>query len=143
MIEIPESLKTVFTADLEERTGEHIIRVPSDQIDHGAVTPGETYRVVLTEVSGGGNDVATDGSSAAGRTGRSAERGPPVEEDEVLEVEIETIGDQGDGIAKVDRGFVVIVPNGEPGDKVTVRIDSVHENMAFAEIIERDTDVTV
>jgi predicted RNA-binding protein with TRAM domain len=53
-------------------------------------------------------------------------------------VTIETIGDQGDGIAKVDRGYVVIVPGGQPGDEPTVEIEQVQENVAFASVVDID-----
>ena len=43
---------------------------------------------------------------------------------------IESLGDQGDGITKIDRGYVVIVPGTRPDDKVTVEI----ENVAFARV---------
>jgi predicted RNA-binding protein with TRAM domain len=51
-------------------------------------------------------------------------------------VTIETVGDQGDGIAKVDRGYVVIVPDTEPGAQPTVRIETVRENLAFASVVD-------
>jgi predicted RNA-binding protein with TRAM domain len=53
-------------------------------------------------------------------------------------VTIETVGDQGDGIAKVERGYVVIVPGAQPGDQPTVEIEQVQENVAFASIIDSD-----
>jgi predicted RNA-binding protein with TRAM domain len=62
---------------------------------------------------------------------------PPVEEGEQRDVEIEDIGEQGDGISRVDRGFVVIVPDTEQGERVTVQITDVRENVAFAEVVER------
>ena len=52
---------------------------------------------------------------------------------------IETTGDQGDGIAKVERGYVVIVPGGQPGDEPTVEIEQVQENVTFASIVERNS----
>ncbi|ELZ53165.1 hypothetical protein C465_01419 [Halorubrum distributum JCM 9100] len=58
---------------------------------------------------------------------------------EVRDVTIETTGDQGDGIAKVERGYVVIVPGGQPGDEPSVEIEQVKENVAFASIVERDS----
>jgi predicted RNA-binding protein with TRAM domain len=58
-------------------------------------------------------------------------------EGEVRDVTIETTGDQGDGIAKVERGYVVIVPGGQPGDELSVEIEQVKENVAFAIIVER------
>ncbi|ELY69193.1 hypothetical protein C488_20937 [Natrinema pellirubrum DSM 15624] len=51
---------------------------------------------------------------------------------------IETVGDQGDGIAKVERGYVVIVPGAQPGDEPTVEIEQVQENVAFASIVDSD-----
>lgn len=50
---------------------------------------------------------------------------------------IETVGDQGEGIAKVDRRYVVIVPGTHPGDDPTVEIEQVTENVAFARVVDR------
>lgn len=50
-------------------------------------------------------------------------------------VTIETTGDQGNGIAKVDHGYVVIVPQAAPGQEPTVEIEEVRENVAFASIV--------
>lgn len=51
---------------------------------------------------------------------------------------IETVGDQGDGIAKVERGYVVIVPDAQPGDEPTIEIEQVQQNVAFASIVDSD-----
>jgi predicted RNA-binding protein with TRAM domain len=51
-------------------------------------------------------------------------------------VTIESVGDQGDGIAKVERGYVVIVPDGQPGQQPTVEIDTVRQNVSFATIVD-------
>ncbi|MGM0398195.1 MAG: TRAM domain-containing protein [Halobacteriota archaeon] len=67
---------------------------------------------------------------------------PPVEEGDVREVTIESTGDQGDGIAKVDRGFVVIVPGARPGDDVTVEIESVQPNYAVANVVGDESAAT-
>ena len=48
------------------------------------------------------------------------------------------MGDQGDGIARVDRGYVVFVPDTELGDRVTVRITETRENVAFSEVVKRE-----
>ncbi|ADJ16507.1 hypothetical protein C497_01520 [Halalkalicoccus jeotgali B3] len=50
---------------------------------------------------------------------------------------IDTLGDQGDGITRVKRGFVVIVPDAEPDEEVTVEIETVQSNVAFASVVER------
>jgi len=71
----------------------------------------------------------------AGTTTRADPNGPPVTEGERRTVTIETLGDKGDGIAKVERGYVVIVSDAEPGDSVTVEITNVRENVSFASIV--------
>jgi len=68
-------------------------------------------------------------------TTRADPDGPPVTEGERRTVTIETLGDEGDGIAKVERGYVVIVSDAEPGDSVTVEITNVRENVSFASIV--------
>ena len=50
---------------------------------------------------------------------------------------MEDIGDQGDGIAHVGLGYVVIVPETEMGGRVSVRISEAKENMALADVVER------
>jgi predicted RNA-binding protein with TRAM domain len=52
-------------------------------------------------------------------------------------VDIESTGDQGDGIAKIDRGYVLIVPETTIGDSVTVEIDHARENVGFATVVDR------
>ena len=53
-------------------------------------------------------------------------------------VTIETTGDQGDGIARIEHGYVVIVPGSVPDDELTVEINVVKENFAIAEIVNSD-----
>jgi len=60
-----------------------------------------------------------------------------VTEGETRTVEIEDIGDQGDGITRVERGFVIIVADTEKGEQVRIKIDTVQENVAFATEVER------
>jgi len=56
----------------------------------------------------------------------------PVEEGKTYEVEIQDVGKQGDGIAKID-GFVVFVPGAEKGEKCTVKVTRVLGSCSFAE----------
>jgi len=81
------------------------------------------------------NDEANDTDTESQRERGPSE--PPVEEGEQRTVEIEDLGDQGDGLARVERGFVVIVPDTEQGERVTVEITDVRENVAFAEVVKR------
>lgn len=140
-MEISDSLQTLYSAKIEEQDGSYHIEVPKREIVDGAVEPTEPVRVALLSHPSGGEswDVRVKGGSTEtpsrnGQSGTSNRQTPPVSEGEVRKVEIESIGDQGDGIAKVERGFVVIVPGGRVGEKPRVRIDEVKENVAFAEI---------
>jgi len=64
------------------------------------------------------------------------ERRVPVKEGEEYDVEIESVGEKGDGIAKV-RGFVLFVSNTRKGDYVKVRITKVLQNVGFAEVVKK------
>lgn len=61
-----------------------------------------------------------------------------MEEGEVRDATIEIVGDQSDGIAKVERGYVVIVPGAQLGDEPPVKVEQVQENVAFASIVDSD-----
>jgi predicted RNA-binding protein with TRAM domain len=65
----------------------------------------------------------------------------PVEEDDEYVVDIEDIGEEGDGVAYVDD-FVVLVPGGEMGDRARVRIERVESEFAMAEVLDHESDVT-
>jgi len=58
----------------------------------------------------------------------------PVKVGEEHEVMIDAVGSRGDGIAKISN-FVVFVPGGQANTKVKVRITSVRERFATAEIV--------
>jgi predicted RNA-binding protein with TRAM domain len=62
---------------------------------------------------------------------------PPVTEGETRVVEIDNIGDKGDGVARIDGGYVVIVSDADVGERLRVEMEQVRENVAFAEIVER------
>ena len=141
MVEIPDSLRSVFSAPVRERDGSYIIEVPSGEIEHEVLTLDDTYRIAIFE-SPTAPSSSNKNTSRPNRPQSSSDRGPPgppVDEGEVREVTIETVGDQGDGIAKVEQGYVVIVPDTQPGEQPTVEIDQVQENVAFASLVERDS----
>ncbi|WP_435079281.1 TRAM domain-containing protein [Halococcus sp. AFM35] len=133
MVEIPDRLACLFTGSVTEADDTYSIEVPEDELDMGAITAGETYRVVILDdfVPADSVDQQEDSltNSAASATSK-----PPVSQGAIREVTIESLGDQGDGIAKTDRGYVLIVPGARPGDEVTVEITEVRENVAFAEV---------
>lgn len=126
MVEIPDGLQTLFHAVPEHEEGKYVIEIPDSEVERDALDGGTTYRVALLSARG---DSTTDPT-----TDDAEGQGPPVTEGERREVTIETTGDQGDGIAYVKRGYVVIVPDADPGDTVTVEIETVQPNVAFAAI---------
>jgi len=140
MIEISDSLRSLFSAQIEERDGSYVIDVPTSEIEHDALATDETYRIaILASESSTGQKTQQEQPQSAAQETTPTSDGPPVDEGEVRDVAIETTGDQGDGIAKVERGYVVIVPGGQPGDEPTVEIEQVQENVAFASIVERNS----
>ncbi|MDB2239341.1 TRAM domain-containing protein [Halorubrum ezzemoulense] len=140
MIEISDSLRSLFSAQIEERDGSYIVDVPASEIEHDALAADETYRVaILTSESSTSQKTQEEQRQSAAQEPTPTSDGPPVDEGEVRDVTIETTGDQGDGIAKVERGYVVIVPGGQPGDELSVEIEQVQANVAFASIVEPDS----
>jgi predicted RNA-binding protein with TRAM domain len=155
MAELPDSLRSLFVGTVRERDDSYVIEIPAHELETGGVDVGDQYRIALHEAP----DWAEDADESAAKTrephreerlqqdpvvsnradtdGQSNE-GPPVEEGEVREVTIESLGDQGDGIAKVERGYVVIVPGTRPGEQPRVEIESVKPNVAFASITDPD-----
>lgn len=129
---ISDDLLCLFSAEVERRDGSYVIEVPTRELDVGTLQEGETYRMAMFR----GSTTETDSSR------QDVERdppAPPVDEGEIREVDIEDIGEQGDGIARVERGYVVIVPDTDKGERVTVEITDVQQNVAFAEVEERQT----
>lgn len=133
-MEISDRLKCLFSATIEQRDESYVIKIPSEELRPGALEEGVTYQVAALS--------PPEKSSHAEDAVSKQEQGndlkqPPIEEGETRTVEIEGLGDQGDGITRVERGFVVIVPDTEKGEKVRISITDVRETVAFAEVIER------
>ncbi|USZ68646.1 TRAM domain-containing protein [Halorussus salilacus] len=64
----------------------------------------------------------------------------PVEAGERYSVEIEDLGSEGDGVARIGS-FVVFVPGSGLGDRVDVRIEEVGGSHAVASVVEDDEEV--
>ena len=157
MVEITDSLACLYTGRVESRGDDYVVTVPASEIEHGSVSEGETYRIAVLDRAAPDDESTADADAASvpdanGSSGgtpsddgqRPTSRGaagavqpdPPVSEGEVRDVTIETLGDKGDGIAKIERGYVVIVPDAEPGEEPTVEITSVRENVSFANVVD-------
>ncbi|NEU57455.1 TRAM domain-containing protein [Halorussus sp. MSC15.2] len=136
-MEISDKLLCLFSADVTIEDDKYVVEVPRREIETGSVEPGETYRVAL--ISDDSDSSSQDESSSQSTSsGAPSEPQPPVEEGEIRYVEVEDIGKQGDGIARVERGYVIIVPDAEIGERVKVEITEVKSNFAVGEIIEED-----
>ncbi|MEZ3143271.1 TRAM domain-containing protein [Halobaculum sp. MBLA0143] len=130
-MEISDELICLFSAEIETNGDSYVVEVPRREVETGSVQPGETHRVALIERSE--SDDTDDG-------GESTDDGPqpPVDQGEIRYVEVEDLGKQGDGIARVERGYVIIVPGAEVGERVKIEITEVKSNFAVGEIIEED-----
>lgn len=123
-IELPDRLLSLHTAELEERNDAYVIEIPSRELQQGDLQHGEMYKVALLPPLTLKKDPDQTQDNPK----------PPVQKGDVRVVEIEAIGQQGDGIAKVERGYVVIVPETKVGDEVTIEITNVAENFAVGEV---------
>jgi len=134
-MEISEELECLFSASIEEQDGSYVIDVPEPELQLGDIRQGETYRVAVVS-----SPMQSESKQTEQKTDSQQEREPPeppVEEGETREVEIEDIGEQGDGITRVERGFVVIVPDTKESERVEIEVTDVRQNVAFAEVVER------
>ena len=145
MAEISDSLRLLFETSVEDEGDRYTVAIPSEIVENGSIEVDESYHVALLAAEAA-DRTTTPTPEEEERTPVSApepdpshSQGPPVEEGEVRTVSIDTLGDQGDGIAKVERGFIVIVPGTKPGDRVEVEITDVKETVAFAETVGEAT----
>ena len=133
-MEISNKLLCLFSADVTSDDDKYVIEVPKREIETGSIDPDETYRVALIAAEmAEAQPVEEEESETA-----PAEPQPPVEAGEIRYVEIEDIGKQGDGIARVERGYVIIVPDSDIGERVKVEITEVKSNFAVGEIIDEE-----
>lgn len=145
---ISTDLLCLYSSSVSERDDTYMIEVPKHEVERGTIQSGETYRVAMLSPLADAPSASSEPSPPESAEPTSAlqdgeaQQEPPVTEGETRKVEIESLGDQGDGIAKVERGYVLIVPDTEIGERVTVRLDDVRENVGFTEVIERHHDIS-
>jgi predicted RNA-binding protein with TRAM domain len=135
-MEISEELECLFSASVAEQDGSYVIDVPERELQLGDLQQGETYRVALVSSPARSEPEQTEQAETESQEQYESLE-PPVENGETREVEIEDIGEQGDGITRVERGFVVIVPDTEESERVKIEITDVRQNVAFARVIDR------
>ncbi|MFP4626607.1 MAG: TRAM domain-containing protein [Natronomonas sp.] len=133
-MEISNDLLCLYTAEIERRDGSYVISVPEREVTTGDLEAGGTYRIAVLPQD---PEPTTSAKPATEPEREEPLQAPPVEEGETRRVEIEDIGEQGDGIARVERGFVIIVPDTEQGERVRIEVTDVQQNVAFGEVVER------
>ena len=137
-MDIPDALRAVYSARLKEENGRYYLTVPAREIESDTLTANETYKFCMLTPGGHsadhGGDKSTDGSVS------TRDDSPPVSAGERRTVTIEGIGDKGDGIARIDRGYVLIVPETDVGERVTVEVDQARDNVGFASVISHHTE---
>ncbi|TKX76182.1 deoxyribonuclease, partial [Halorubrum sp. SD626R] len=47
MIEISDSLRSLFSAQIEERDGSYVVDIPSNEVEHDTLAVDETYRIAV------------------------------------------------------------------------------------------------
>jgi predicted RNA-binding protein with TRAM domain len=134
IVKISDELLCLFSAEVREDGDRYVIEVPRREVETGSVSPGDVYRIALISRAEGGAEKGASGGSTGGG-GRDGPQ-PPVEIGEIRYVEIEDLGKQGDGIARVERGYVIIVPGAEVGERVKIEVTEVKSNFAVGEVIE-------
>ncbi|XVH30643.1 TRAM domain-containing protein [Haloferacaceae archaeon DSL9] len=133
-MEISDKLLCLFSAEIEADGDRFVVEIPRREIETGDIETGDTYRVALISRTEAGESVSREAESAR----PASEPQPPVEIGELRYVEIEDIGKQGDGIARVERGYVIIVPDAEVGERVKVEVTEVKSNFAVGEIVDEE-----
>jgi predicted RNA-binding protein with TRAM domain len=142
MVEIPDRLECLFSASIDQRGDSYRIEIPRSEFEQGTITTDEPYRVAIlpkTPQNGPTDTRQLDDSASPTDSMGDGSQTPPVAEGDVREVTVETMGNQGDGIAKIDRGYVVIIPGTRPDDEVTIEIEQARENVAFARVRDGET----
>ena len=66
--------------------------------------------------------------------GYNQRRFAPVNEGDEIDVRIESVGEKGDGVAKI-KGFVIFVPGVKEGDQIKIKINKVLKSVGFGEKI--------
>jgi len=153
-MDIPDSLLCLFNGEVERRNGSYVIEVPKNELDSGVIRDGKSYRVGLfraAQVEDSQDETETEerkggfsgqvprtqlGNSGSNSSSGGSRDETPVKEGNTREVEIEDLGEQGDGIARIGPGYVVFVPATDIGDRVKVRITDARDNFAFADVVE-------
>ena len=132
MTEISRKLACLYSAMIDTEGDSSTIAVPKREFDNTSSIQPRPTGALLTSTQADSETATASPTTEAESSPPSSIDQPPVTEDDV---EIKTLGDQGDGIAKIGPGYVVIIPETAVDDRVAVRIDTAEANMVSVEII--------
>lgn len=129
-----DKLLGVFYARAVEQDGAIVLTVPEREIKRGTIEQGLLYRVGLLPSVG---MESRRPSTQTNESRRGRDRALPVNEGDILELEIQDIDEKGDGVARTKYGYNVVVPGTEIGDRVTVEVTEVRTSFVFADVVDR------
>lgn len=139
-MEIPDELVCLFSTHVEWRDGAYALVMPTSEISNGAIDPDTTYRVAVLshpaetprrESSLGEREPFTRSGTL------QSDSPPPVSVGDTLTVCVTDIGEQGDGIARVDGEFVIFVPGTDVGDEVTIEVTHLVDTYGFGRTVDQ------
>jgi predicted RNA-binding protein with TRAM domain len=94
----------------------------------------EEEQSILNYIMSYGRRNSYGGGSYGGRRQSNFGGPKPVEIGKEYDVQVTERSDSGDGVARI-QGFVIFVKNGKVGDKARVKVTSVGNRFAIAEIV--------
>ncbi|WP_227379188.1 TRAM domain-containing protein [Haladaptatus halobius] len=128
MVEIPKNMHCLYSGTVTQVDDKYVIEVPATEIDTGTVSPNDTVRVAILRQRESPTTTSPQPSQSA----------PPVSEGEQREVTIEDVGSEGDGIAYLDRGYILFIPETEPEEIVSVEVVRVMQRFAVAAVLDHE-----
>lgn len=131
---IPNSLLSYFSANIKKQGDTYIIEVPEHEIDNGSLELDSQHKVAVF----GSEEEQENQSVTPSEQELTSGMTPPVREGETRTVEIIDKGSEGDGITRINEGYVLIVPDGAVGETLEVEVVSVNPNFAIGEKIKEE-----
>lgn len=138
MVDIAGDLLSLYTTEIDTSGDTYTVEIPKREVELGQLTAEEPTQVALFSAPAIATTTTTnpqEHSQSTAQPDRSSS--PPVDVGDLVDIEIDSLGDQGDGIGRVGPGYVIIVPDTDVGERVNVRITETKENVAFAEVVKR------
>lgn len=135
-MDISDTLLAMYSANLREDEGRYVLEVPAREVNAGTLSEGDVYRVaVFKAIDTDSTDSTTPERVTTESKSRFDDSEPPVTVGETRSVTIEDLGTQGDGIARVERGYVIIVPDTSVGDEVDIKITEARDTVGFGTVV--------